>query len=232
MSVPKRPKIYHIAHVDRLLSIIVYGGIWCDDAVQQRKLPGTDIGLKNIKSRRRKLYLLGSHPNLRVSSCVPFYFAPRSVMLYTIHKGGADQNYKDGQDPIVHIEADLYATIEWAKKYSRRWAFSSSNAGAYDFKDKRDPADLDIINWEAVRRNSQWGADAEIKKGKQAEFLLEDKFPWYLVERVGVNSVETRDKVLAVYAEVANAVRERQPLRGHRHKPPVGVMRGWYYRSV
>ena len=52
MSVPKRPKIYHITHVDRLTSIVARGGLWCSDKVTRQNLPGTNIGMDKIKNVR------------------------------------------------------------------------------------------------------------------------------------------------------------------------------------
>jgi hypothetical protein len=84
-AVPSRPKIYHIVHVDRLPSIVADGWIWCEAEVIRRSPPGTDIGFDKIKQRRLRTPL-GSHPELHVGDCVPFYFCPRSVMLFLYHK--------------------------------------------------------------------------------------------------------------------------------------------------
>ena len=85
MPVPAAPKIYHIIHVDRLASVIADGCLWCDAQVLQRNRPGTQIGMSNIKQRRLLELRLSSHPGLLVGGCVPFYFCPRSVMLFIIH---------------------------------------------------------------------------------------------------------------------------------------------------
>ena len=42
--VPPQPKIYHIAHVDRLPSIVADGFLWCDAEIVRRMPPGTTIG--------------------------------------------------------------------------------------------------------------------------------------------------------------------------------------------
>jgi len=81
MAVPARPKIYHICHVDRLASIVV-GGLLSDAEVQRLAPPGTIIGMSNIKQRRLTELTLESHPGLYVGQCAPFYFCPRSVMLF------------------------------------------------------------------------------------------------------------------------------------------------------
>ena len=52
MPGPSRPKIYHIAHVDRLASIVTDGFLWCDAEIIQRAPVGTTIGMNSIKQRR------------------------------------------------------------------------------------------------------------------------------------------------------------------------------------
>ena len=121
------PKIYHIAHVDRLPSIVADGCLWCDAEMARRPRPGTTIGMVGIK-RRRMTAPLTSRPGLHVGDCVPFYFCPRSVMLYVIHKGNLPNlAYRGGQGSILHLEADLRQTLDWADRNKRRWAFTQGN---------------------------------------------------------------------------------------------------------
>jgi len=210
--VPQQPKIYHIAHVDRLPSIVADGSLWGDAEVGRRAPAGTTIGMSSIKQRRLTLPL-GSHPDLHVGDCVPFYFCPRSVMLYLIYQGNHQElGYRGGQGPILHFEADLRAVVAWANAQPARWAFTLSNAGSYFFEDRNDLARLSEINWTAVQARD-WRAH---KEGKQAEFLLEHRFPWHLIERIGVHSP-------VVYRQVVNTL----PANGHR--PPVEVRADWYY---
>ena len=213
MPVPARPKIYHIVHVDRLASIVADGCLWCDAEVVRRVPEGTTIGMTGVKQRRLDELTLSSHPGLHVGDCVPFYFCPRSVMLYLIHRANQPGlSYHDGQDPIVHLEADLHTVVDWADRNDRSWAFTLSNAGARYFEERSDLGSLGEIDWEAVQARD-W---RERKEGKQAEFLLEQSFPWDLVERVGVLTQAT-------YRGVADAL----PSGGHR--PPVEIRREWYY---
>lgn len=219
MTIPKQPKIYHIVHVDRLPSIIADRCLWCDAEIIQRVPPGTTIGMNGIKQRRLYELLLASHPELHVGDCVPFYFCPRSIMLYLIHQGNHPElSYRGGQDPIIHLEADLRASVAWAVANHRRWAFTLSNAGAYYFEDRDNLAQLHEVNWEAVQTN-RWsgnGISPTMKEGKQAEFLMENSFPWHLVERIGVHS-------RAIFQQAASAL----PAGGHR--PPIEIKPDWYY---
>jgi hypothetical protein len=212
VTAPATPKIYHIVHVDRLTSILADRDLWCDREILRRNPPGTTIGMNSIKQRRLGLHLT-SHPSLHVGDCVPFYFCPRSVMLYLINQANHPElNYKGGQQPIVHFEADLHSVVAWADRKERRWAFTLSNAGSNFFEDRADLTRLDEIEWKAVQARD-W---QKCKEGKQAEFLLERSFPWRLVERIGVYS-------LAAYRKVLNAL----PAEGHR--PPVEIRPEWYY---
>jgi hypothetical protein len=218
MPVPAQPKIYHIVHVDRLASIVGDGFIWSDEIMGQRQGPGTTIGMSNIKARRLNELRLGCHPGLRVGQCAPFYFCPRSVMLYLIYRRNEELAYKGGQEPIVHLEADLHASVAWAQQNNLRWAFTLSNAGAYYFEDRADLANLGEINWDAVQAR-QWsgnGISRSVKEGKQAEFLIERSFPWHLVERIAVHS-----QAIVPLAS--------QAMQGAAHRPRIEIRRDWYY---
>lgn len=219
MTVPARPKIYHIVHVDRLPSIIGSSSLWCDAVMVAHAGLGTTIGMNSIKKRRLEELTLTSHPDLHVGKCVPFYFCPRSIMLFLLYQANHPElTYRGGQSPIVHLEADLHSSVAWAQQHGRRWAFTLSNAGAYYFEDRADLARLGEVNWAAVQTN-RWsgnGIDRSVKEGKQAEFLMEQDFPWHLVERIGVYS-------RPVYQQVANSL----PANGHR--PPIEIKADWYY---
>ena len=212
MPMPAQPKIYHICHVDRLPSILNCNGLFSDAKVLELDLPGTVVGMSNIKQRRLNELRLDSHPTLFVGQCVPFYFCPRSVMLYLIHRRNAELTYQGGQAQIVHLESDLYETVAWANANNRRWAFTLSNAGSYYFEDRADLANLHEIDWDAVQARI-WN---QCKEAKQSEFLFEESFPWGLVRRIGVSNN-------IVYGQVLNALQQQE------HKPTVEVKTDWYY---
>lgn len=212
-------KIYHIVHVDRLASILEDNRLLCDAMIAKRAEAsqnhdmGTAIGINAIKHRRRTQCKLSSYPSLYVGKCVPFYFCPRSVMLYVIHKGNHPElAYHGGQDPILHLEANLQATVAWAEKNQRRWAFTLSNAGSFHFQDRADLAQLNEIDWDAIKAQS-W---QHCMEEKQAEFLIERSFPWKLVTRIGVRS----QKILRQAAMI---------ITGAAHKPRIKVKPDWYY---
>lgn len=212
MPIPSTPKIYHIVHVDRLPSIIADGVLWCDAEMQRNPRPGTTIGMSTIKERRLSK-CLNSRPDLHVGDCVPFYFCPRSAMLFVIYKkNNPALSYRGGQEPIIHLEADVQDVVDWAERNRRQWAFTLSNAGSNYFKDRCNLDQLGEINWEAVQARSWQGR----QEGKQAEFLVEHSFPWVLVQRIGVCSAQTQLQV-------------QDALMTARHQPAVQLKTCWYY---
>jgi len=141
------------------------------------------------------------------------YFCPRSVMLYVIHKANHPAlEYRGGQDPIVHLEADLHLTVDWASRHNLRWAFTLSNAGSRYFEDRCNLAALNEINWPAVQARD-W---RDCQDPKWSEFLMESRFPWSLVSRIGVPSRNT--------ARIASSA-----LRNATHRPVVEIQADWYY---
>jgi hypothetical protein len=212
MSVPKHPKIYHILHYDKLPPVLKNGFLYSDEIITANASSGTTIGMSKIKRRRLEECELSSHPELFVGQCVPFYFCPRSVMLYLIHKRNSELEYQGGQSPIVHLVADLFKAITWAEQNGKRWAFTSSNAGSYYFEDFKKLSQLDKINWDAIRAN-YWSS---CREEKQAELLIEDCFPWDLVEQIGIISTK--------YYRIVD-----KKLAATSHKPKIEVRQEWYY---
>lgn len=218
---PATPRVYHITHVDNLPAIIASGGLISDAAIIARGGPAATIGMGTIKQRRLSLPV-SCHPGLNVGDCVPFYFCPRSIMLYVIHcANNPGLAYRGGQGPIVHLEADLPSVVAWANQQARRWAFSLSNAGGSYTQFRNSLNDLHHVDWDAVASNSfsagsYTPSGNQVKEGKQAEFLVHNDFPWTLVQRIGVASQAI---ALQAQAAIANAA----------HKPQISVLSSWYF---
>jgi hypothetical protein len=136
-------------------------------------------------------------------------------MLYVIHRANSPElTYRGGQEPIVHLEADVHEVIAWADGTGCRWAFSLSNAGAYYAQFRSSVAALADIDWGAV--TSADFRDPGVKEGKQAEFLVRGFFPWTLVRRIGVRSRAIATCVAGVITASA-------------HRPTVELRPDWYY---
>jgi hypothetical protein len=215
MTEPPNPtRIYHITHISNLPSILNAEGLLSDAEMIARAGPELAIGMSEIKQNRMR-FPVKCHEGDTVGEYVPFYFCPRSIMLYLLYMANhPGLTYRGGQGPILHLEADLGSTVDWANENGSRWAFSLANAGAAYAPFRNDLAKLDEIDWTAVQATDF--RDAKVKEGKQAEFLVKRFCPWSLIQRVGVRSEKVQRQVLAMLEDAG-------------HQPPVDVLPAWYF---
>lgn len=212
---PALPKIYHITHGRNLVRIIAEGCLWSDAEMIGRGGPEAAIGMSKIKKRRLEELPVDCHPGTKVGQFVPFYFCARSVMLHILHKANhPDLTYREGQRPLVHLEADLHEVVTWAEGQGRPWAFTDKNAGSFYFHPFRELAQLGELNWDHIA-NSDF-RDVQVKEAKQAEFLVYGSFPWSLIKTIGV-----------INEKIAGRVREIVSVSDHQ--PDVQVQTRWYY---
>ena len=202
---PEKTLIYHITDVANLPAIIAENGL-CSDAVMVKR-SAEIIGYDHIKKRRLNEIPVPCCEWRRVGEFVPFYFCPRSPMLFTINKGKTGRP-EGCQKSIVHLVATMAAGIATGKA----WAISSGNAGAYHttFSAKLDA--LDALDWAAIKE-IQWQG---VQHQKSAEFLVADFFPWTAIQEIGCQNSATADKVRSVLADAA-------------HRPAVTIKTDWYY---
>jgi hypothetical protein len=212
---PARPKLYHITHVDNLRKIAADGELLSDAAMIARGGPVQAVGMSGIKRRRVEELEVDRHPGTKVGDYVPFYFCPRSVMLYVIHCANHPElTYRGGQEPIVHLEADLHAVIQWAERSGARWAFSLSNAGAYYTEFRSRVEELDQLDWPAIAATDF--RPAEVKEHKQAEFLVYGRLPFDRIERVGVRSAGIQARAAGILTSAGCLT-------------PIEVRQEWYF---
>ena len=131
---------------------------------------------------------------------VPFYFTNRSPMLLAIHKSQVPV-YQGGQSSVVY----LVSSAEAVAQSDRVWCFTDGHAveGVTEFFDRLE--ELPKVDWNAVR-TWRWGgkwllADPDIKRRKQAEFLVHERVPLELIEWVGVMNQAVAGKVAEILRE-------------------------------
>ena len=104
-----------------------------------------------------------------VGEYVPFYFCPRSIMLYMLYMGNhPDISYKGGQQPIIHLQADFHKVINWANLNRVNWAFSNGNVGSRLTNFYNQSSKLNEIDWDAVASTDF--RDPKIKEGNKPSF--------------------------------------------------------------
>lgn len=202
---PADPEVFHITHVGNLSSII-RGGLYCDAKIAAGVAQPTTIGSASIKNRRLTWTLdLPDRPC--VGSFVPFYFCPRSEMLYRVHRGHS--SWSGGQDDVVH----LVTRVAVLASLGKRVVFTDVNAAtAYHYASENLAEIATRIDW-SVMPLLQWSGAAS--SPRQAELLVDDLVPWGVFERIVV-----RDR--GVENRVHTAL-------GGARTPLVQVDPSWYY---
>lgn len=172
---PSDPEIFHITHVDNLVSIAAHGLV-SDAKVAAGAAAPVTIGSSSIKARRLTWRLnLPDRP--RVGDFVSFYFCPRSEMLYRVFRGHSSWN--GGQAGVVH----LVSRVSRVTGIGRRLIFTDVNAATAYHYASEDLAQLPThVDW-SVMGLSQWSS-ASVPR--QAEFLVHNHVPWSAFERIVV----------------------------------------------
>lgn len=169
--------IYHITHIRNLPNIIKDGGLWCDHIVAARNLAHVSIAHQHIKDRRAAKHVTCASGGT-LADYVPFYFAPRSPMLYAIHRGNVE-GYQGGQAAVLH----LVASAESVAKNKLSFAFTDGHAEMDISRFFTDLKNLDQIDW-AIMQATIWRdtlQDGDRKRRRQAEFLVHNFFHFFFV---------------------------------------------------
>jgi len=205
---PEPTQIVHFTHL-RNLPGIVEEGIWSDADCRDRGLTEFEVGDLDIRERRLNLPI-GCGPGGCVGDFVPFYFGPRSPMMFRLKK--TDEQFLAEYDEIIY----LVTRVEDVLDAGCGWVASDRNAALSlaEFVDELDDLD-DHISWD-VMRAQYWGDFTDGKDRRMAEFLVHESVPWECVRAIVVRSEATKRAVESL-------------LVGVTHRPAVSVRGGWYF---
>lgn len=199
--------VFHFTHIDNL-SAIAREGLHCDSTVQGSGLLLQEVGNQDIKELRRRRRV-PVPPGGVVADYVPFYFAPRSPMMFAIHKGKVP-TYHKGCDDVVY----LGSTLGQLRATGQPVLLTDRNATLAVAAFATDAGDL-RIDWdlmrEAIWKNTDEYPDRREKR--MAECLVHR-----LVEPAGIRALVT--KTQAVADRVGRLVGDTWP---------VYVRGGWYF---
>jgi hypothetical protein len=198
--------------MDNLRSILEEGGLWSDAQRRLRGIGCTNIAYQNIKDRRA-LTAVPCGALASVADYVPFYFAPRSPMLFTISKGNVP-GYDGGEDPIVHLVTSAEAVVDAGLRYV--FTDGHSTVRFTEFFD--DLVDLAKVDWD-IMKSRYWtdtSDDNDRKRRRQAEFLVYEFCPWNIIEQIGVKT----DAIRCQVTQIAQAAGLSQNIQ---------LRRNWYY---
>lgn len=211
LTYPNPTPIYHITPIANLRLILEAGGIWAKRVLDQEDSGYTNMAHQTIQDRRAHtpVPLAGGV----LHDYVPFYFAPRSPMLYTISRGNV-AGFSGGQDSVVHI----VSTAQTVRDAGLRFVFTDGH-GIMAFTEFFTAlSDLDKVDWEIMATDfwADTDDDMDRKRRRQAEFLVHERFPVQLIQQIGVSNQANKYETEAVLAEFGLTI-------------PVVSEPGWYY---
>jgi hypothetical protein len=205
-------RLFHFTHISHVSSVCGEGLV-CDSAVGARLL--TEAGEPDIKVRRRTIRV-PAEPGGVVADYVPFYFAPRSPMLFRIHRGGVP-TYTGGQSDLVYV----CTTVERLQECGVALVFTDRNAATSYAAFRADSEDwraAGFIDWPLMGER-YWSNDAEHpdrKERRMSECLAHTLVPWHAVQAIGVRDENAAERV-------------QTTLAGADHQPRVLVRPAWYF---
>lgn len=212
MPRPVPTPILHLTHVRHLPRIIEHGLIG-DLAARERGLLEIEIGEPSIKAPRRTRQV-GRPPGGVVADYAPFYFAPRSPMLFSIDKGNVS-TYQGGCEPLVY----LVTSLERLTGAGLTWLVTDRNARLDYATFRGQDEDLDDhVDWDLMRE-TMWNNTPDFpdrKERRMAECLVREPVPWDLVTGVAARSEAVAQRVKTVLDEAGATT-------------PVSVRRAWYF---
>jgi hypothetical protein len=214
LTYPIPTPIYHITDFGNLKGMVIDGELRSNNEMQRRGQRAVSIAHGHIQDRRGKT-AVAVGPGGNLNDYVPFYFAPRSPMLYSIHKGYV-QGYAGGQRGVVHLVSDVQAV----QGRGLPFVFTDGHGTMALTSTFTDPTDLAKIDWSvmSLRMWNDTDANPDRCRRRQAEFLIYKACPWPLVSAIGVMDA-------AAKAATEGLLRQL----GQTNAPPVYVKPPWYY---
>lgn len=212
MPPPNPTPLYRILHINNLAGIIAQSGIWSDNQRALRNVAYQSIAHQNIQQRRHSTQVtcgLGG----TIHDYVPWYFAPRSPMLYANHKGSVPSN-PNGQSVIIYLRT----TVEAVVRANLPYVFTDGHAIMFNSNFYANLAQLSQIDW-PLMQSKYWhsiDSDPDRPRRRQAEFLVHDFAPWTLVQEIAV-------------FDQARLAAVQTCLQGVAHHPIVSRKPSWYF---
>ncbi|GGL33575.1 hypothetical protein GCM10014719_38450 [Planomonospora parontospora subsp. antibiotica] len=201
--------MYHFTHVDNLPGITTKG-LLADGRNPHVSVECAEPGIKE----RRRSNRVPIGPGGVVADYVPFYFAPRSPMLYRIHKGGVS-GYQRSQDELIY----LVTRLSRIQAYNLSWVASDLNAALATATFTDQASELETHLDHEVLEAKLWAntpEDGSRMQRRMAELLVYEHVPWGAFSHVAVRSDSSTRRV--------SDLLKNDPL----HPKPI-IRANWYF---
>ncbi|SDW60534.1 type II toxin-antitoxin system toxin DNA ADP-ribosyl transferase DarT [Nitrosomonas communis] len=224
MPAPQPVRLFHITAITNLSAICTSGALVSKNLGASAGINYQNIahqGAQSVRGYRN----VPDPPGGTVHDFVPFYFAPRSPMLYAINGGrvtGCELRQKD----IVYLET----SVDRVTAHGAAFVFYDRNATLAFSTPYTDLAKLhDAIAWHLLMESptldgfcKYWQNNpsslryADRMERRQAEFLVKDRVSLDVFLRIGVIDQAAADKVNSILAVSGVNLR-------------VDIMQNWYF---
>ncbi|WP_043731186.1 type II toxin-antitoxin system toxin DNA ADP-ribosyl transferase DarT [Nocardia asiatica] len=181
---PNPTWVYHITRLEHLPSMIEHG-IWSDRLASERSLTTISVAHGHIKARRAQRRVPVG-PGGTLADYVPFYFAPRSPMLYAIHKGNV-ANHNSDCTRIVY----LVTSVQQLRQRGHIVVGSDRHAVMSYARFTADDSELTgFVDW-ALMEQRLWFDVPEYpdrSERRQAELLVHEHVAWDSIQGVATRT--------------------------------------------
>jgi hypothetical protein len=224
LPAPQPTRLFHITAIANLPAIFARGAL-----LSKKQGAAAGISYQNIAHAGAQGARAGravpNPPGGVVHDFVPFYFAPRSPMLFAINGGRvADCPWRQGD--IVHFETTVQNIVPIGRPYvfydrNATLAFSIAHtnlqnldtAVAWDLLTEAPQLDGFCVYWQSRTDNPRY---ADRMERRQAEFLVKDDVPLSCFTRIGVIDGARQLEVQRLLARVGVSL-------------TVDIMPAWYF---
>ncbi|MBI3720352.1 MAG: DUF4433 domain-containing protein [Sphingobacteriales bacterium] len=179
MAVPGTIWLYRLTHRDNLSHILQYG--ICHKDHPNANPDYIAVGHKEIIGKRKE------HPVKikgygNVGDYVPFYFTPKSIMLYNILTGYGVQQFNPEELIIIA------GTVTKLSACGNNYFFTNGQANTSITKHLNDLSMLNEVDWEVIRSGDFKKTITDIDRPRryQAEFLVHSHVPVNCIEAIAV----------------------------------------------
>ena len=214
MTTPIPTPIYRFIHINNLAIYLRRGGLHSPNHTPANGMTYKTIHNVDIQ-HHRGISCIRCGPEGVIHDYVPFYFGPRSPMLYRLHTKW-ETDYNEGQQPLIY----LVSTVQTVHEAAMDYVFSDGHGIAQFTQWFDNPSDLDKVDWVTVYAR-YWKDDIEDmdrQRRKQAEFLIHGFCPWSLIMEIGTLNHKIKHAVEEIMGKFPQKLRR-----------PVRIKREWYY---
>ena len=233
-TAPNPTPIFHMLTIENFKNVLCYGGLLCRNLLVSSGIKCDDISYGNIQERRHQIYV-NDPPGGTLHDYVPFYFAPRSPMLYTLMCGNVRSNFE--QKNVIYLVTSAQKVAASGMEY----VFYNAHAIMALATCFNTLSDLNKIDWKIfleypIYNNTgynlvtlpipayctQWSdiADkpeyANRKSLRQAEFNVKNKVDINLFDCIVTHNIAKQKEVEDLLLKYGISI-------------PVFVVPSWYY---